>query len=64
MDRPTKIIFAGLTVGAALFIGLQLLNLFEYGIRALNSFFSFVGLIIFIISVFFFLSMKTVGRRQ
>lgn len=59
MDRPTKIIFAGLTIGVTLFIGLQLLNLIEYGIRALNSFFSFVGLIIFIISSIFLLSIKT-----
>ncbi|HDM67362.1 MAG TPA: hypothetical protein ENG62_03130 [Thermoplasmatales archaeon] len=59
MDKPTKILLTGLILGATLFIGLQLLNFLNYGIHALNFFFSFIGLIIFLLSGFFFVSMKT-----
>jgi len=62
MDRATKIVIIGMIAGLALFIGFEILSFIELaplGI-AFNNFFTMVGVILFFIAGFFYLSMKTI----
>jgi hypothetical protein len=65
MQRPLKIIILGLLVGSIMAIGLYVAN--YLGItpmgRSFNNFFAMVGIIICIISGFFFLSMETLQSK-
>ena len=62
MDRATKIVIIGMIAGLALFIGFEILSFIELaplGI-AFNNFFTMVGVILFFIAGFFYLSMNTI----
>jgi hypothetical protein len=62
MDRVTRVVVLGMIAGIALFIGFEILSLIEVeplGI-AFNNFFTMVGVILFFIAGFFYLSMKTI----
>jgi len=64
MDRPTRIIYAGLITGLLLFMIFFLLTLLSYPVvsTALNNFLTMIGLILFFISGFFYVSMKTLNK--
>lgn len=65
MQRPLKIIILGLLVGIFMAIGFYIANYLEITPmgRAFNNFFAMVGVIIFLISGFFFISMKTLQSK-
>ena len=66
MDRPTKVVTMGMFTGLLLFIGFELLTIFKItplGI-SLNNFFSVVGILIFFITGFFYLSLKTIPKEK
>lgn len=64
MKRPEIIILTGLVIGLLLFICLNVFVFFEiapFGM-AFNNFFAMVGLIVFFISGFFYISYKTTNN--
>ena len=65
MQRPLSIIVFGLIVGGILAIGLYVatyLGITPLG-SAINNFFTMVGVILFIISLFFLLSYETFQNK-
>ena len=65
MQRPMSIILLGLIIGSIMAIGLYIatyLGVTPLG-SAINNFFTMVGVIIFIISLFFFLSYETFTNK-
>jgi hypothetical protein len=65
MQRPMSIILLGLIIGGIMAIGLYIatyLGVTPLG-SAINNFFTMVGVIIFIISLFFFLSYETLTKK-
>jgi hypothetical protein len=64
MKRAYLIILAGIFSGLGLFIGFNLFTFFEvlpFG-ESFNNFFSMIGLILFFISGFFYISAKTMKK--
>ncbi|MFO8077774.1 MAG: hypothetical protein R6U21_03940 [Thermoplasmatota archaeon] len=61
MNKPEKIIIAGLIIGLVFFSGFRLLNFLKITPigKPLNDFFSVAGLILFFISGFFYISLET-----
>ena len=62
MERATRIVVLGMIAGLVLFIGFEIMSFIELvplGI-AFNNFFTMVGVILFFIAGFFYLSMKTI----
>ena len=65
MQRPFSIILLGLIVGGIMAIGLYIasyLGITPLG-SAINNFFTMVGVILFIISLFFLLSFETLQNK-
>lgn len=65
MQRPMSIILLGLIIGGIMAIGLYIatyLGVTPLG-SAINNFFTMVGVIIFIISLFFLLSYETFTKK-
>jgi len=65
MQRPMSIILLGLIIGGIMAIGLYIatyLGVTPLG-SAINNFFTMVGVIIFIISLFFLLSYETLKKK-
>ncbi len=65
MQRPMSIILLGLIIGSIMAIGLYIatyLGVTPLG-SAISNFFTMVGVIIFIISLFFFLSYETFTNK-
>jgi len=64
MDRPTKIIIAGISTGILLFVVFTLLTVINYPVYsiAFNNFMSMIGVILSFISGFFFISMRTLNK--
>ena len=65
VDKSTMIVLSSMIVGLVLFGGFELLTIFNIsplGI-AFNNFFTMVGVIIFFIAGFFYLSLKTVQQQ-
>ena len=65
MQRPMSIILLGLIIGGIMAIGLYIatyLGVTPLG-SAINNFFTMVGVIIFIISLFFLLSYETLTKK-
>jgi hypothetical protein len=65
MDKPLLIILAGLAIGALLGAGLYIATLLGFTPvgEDFNNFFTMVGVIIFFISGFFLISMKTLQTK-
>jgi hypothetical protein len=65
MDRPKTIAIIGIIAGAILFIGFYLANILKYsiiGIPPLEEFIAMIGILVFIISGFFYFSLKTINQ--
>jgi hypothetical protein len=65
MDKTRKIIFTGIILGALLFLAFYLSSLYNYsiiGIPPLEEFIAMVGVLLFIISGFFYFSLKTMNQ--
>ena len=65
MDRPKIIAISGIIVGALLFIGFYLSDILNYnliGIPSLEDFIAMIGILILIISGFFYFSLKTINQ--
>ena len=65
MDRPKIITITGIIVGAILFIGFYLSDMLNYnliGIPPLEEFIAMIGILILIISGFFYFSLKTINH--
>ena len=62
MDRPTRLVLLGMILGLLLFIWFELFSIFNIEPlgRAFNNFFTMVGVILFFIAGFFYLSMRTI----
>lgn len=62
MDKPTRVVLMGMFIGLFLFIGFEVLTF--AGIAPLgipfNNFFTMIGVILFFIAGFFYLSLKTI----
>ncbi len=64
VDKTTKITLLGIILGAFIFIGFYLSALYDFkiiGIPPLEEFIAMLGVLIFIISGFFYFSLKTIG---
>lgn len=64
VDKTTKITLLGIILGAFIFIGFYLSALYDFniiGIPPLEEFIAMLGVLIFIISAFFYFSLKTIG---
>jgi hypothetical protein len=64
MQKPLMIILTGLIGGALLAIGLYIANFLDFAPLGVpfNNFFIMVGVIVFLISGFFLLSMETLKK--
>jgi hypothetical protein len=65
MDKTGKITLAGFIIGIMLFLGFYLSSLYNYsiiGIPPLEEFIAMVGVLLFIISGFFYFSYKTMNQ--
>ena len=65
VDRTTKIIILGIIIGAFLFLGFYITSFYGYhliGIPLLEEFIAMCGIILFIISGFFLVSLRTAGH--
>jgi CHASE3 domain sensor protein len=65
MDKTGKITLAGFIIGMILFLGFYLSSLYNFsiiGIPPLEEFIAMVGVLLFIISGFFYLSYKTMNQ--
>ncbi|MHA2431137.1 MAG: hypothetical protein ACXACC_08940 [Promethearchaeota archaeon] len=62
MDKPTRVVLMGMFIGLFLFIGFEVLTF--AGIAPLgipfNNFLTMIGVILFFIAGFFYLSLKTI----
>ncbi|MFE3846165.1 hypothetical protein ACFL1L_04840 [Thermoplasmatota archaeon] len=67
MDKTTKITLLGIILGAFIFIGFYLSSLYDLniiGIPPLEEFIAMLGVLIFIISGFFYFSLKTINQKK
>ncbi len=65
MDKITKITLIGFISGILLFLGFYISSLFNYsiiGIPPLEDFIAMIGVLLFIISGFFYFSLKTMKQ--
>lgn len=64
MNKPLMIILAGLLIGSFLAIGLYITTMMGFTPvgEDFNNFFTMVGIIVFLISGFFLISMKTLQK--
>jgi len=65
MDKTSKITVSGIFIGALIFIGFYLSSLYDIhiiGIPSLEEFISMLGVLILIISGFFYFSLKTIKQ--
>ena len=64
MNKPEKIVLAGMIIGLVFFSVFRILNYLDITpiAKALNEFFSVFGLIVFFISGFFYISMETLRK--
>ena len=65
MDKTSKITLWGIMSGALIFIGFYISSLYNYhiiGIPPLEEFIAMLGVLLFIISGFFFFSLKTINQ--
>jgi hypothetical protein len=64
MNKPLMIILAGVFIGLGLAVGLYIATMlgFTPAGEEFNNFFTMVGVIVFIISGFFLLSMNTLRK--
>ncbi|MCK5300256.1 MAG: hypothetical protein KAJ21_00035 [Thermoplasmatales archaeon] len=65
MDKTTKITLVGIIFGALIFLGFYLASQNYYsiiGIPPLEEFIAMVGVLLFIISGFFYFSLKTINQ--
>jgi hypothetical protein len=65
MDKTTKITFSGIVIGALIFIGFYIstsYNIHIIGIPPLEEFIAMIGVLILIISGFFYFSLKNIKQ--
>ena len=64
-DRPTKIVVIGMMAGIIMFVGFELMTVFSIAPLGIpfNNFFSVIGVILFFIAGFFFLSLTTIPKN-
>ena len=65
MDKPETITIIGIIIGAFLFLGFYIsnvLNLTIIGLPSLEDFIAMIGILVFIISGFFYFSLKTINQ--
>jgi hypothetical protein len=65
MDRLKTITIIGIIFGAILFLGFYISNVLNYniiGIPSLRNFIAMIGILVFIISGFFYFSLKTINQ--
>jgi len=65
MDKTSKITLVGIMAGALIFIGFYISSLYNYhiiGIPPLEEFIAMLGVLLFIISGFFYFSLKTINQ--
>jgi hypothetical protein len=65
MDKTAKITLAGIIIGILIFLGFYLSSLYNYsiiGIPSLEEFIAMIGVLLFIISGFFYFSYKTMNQ--
>jgi len=65
LDKPKTITIIGIILGAFLFLGFYISNVFNFdiiGVPSLENFIAMIGILVFIISGFFYFSLKTINQ--